>query len=133
MNHVGLFSSSLGEGALPPGPACHAQKIHHTGPQGFAVEKQNRHAICLPPQCMTLRACEIGQWLQWRRFVTWIEPNIVLIVHLSRTDTYAKKYLGERAYVAAIGVVDESDCHLVLERLCPRPKLNFKLLPSECH
>lgn len=27
-----------------------------------------------------------------------------------RTDTYAKKYLGERAYIAAIGVVDESDC-----------------------
>lgn len=39
-----------------------------------------------------------------------------MVIHCpSRTETYAKKYLGERAYVAAIGVVDESDCHLVLE------------------
>ena len=41
--------------------------------------------------------------------------SLSFIVHVSRTDTYAKKYLGERAYIAAIGVVDESDCHLVLE------------------
>ena len=56
------------------------------------------------------------------RFVTFckygLNPTVFswsFIVHVSRTETYAKKYLGERAYVAAIGVVDESDCHLVLE------------------
>ena len=31
-----------------------------------------------------------------------------------RTDSYSKKVLGERTYLAAIGVIDESDCCLPL-------------------
>lgn len=34
----GIVQLAFGRGgAVPPGHACHDQKIHHTGPQGFAV------------------------------------------------------------------------------------------------